>query len=1084
MGSGAFAVAPAFFGSARRIAEGVAAVWLLSATIALADDGYRFRAQRPAAVPAAPATAAAVLTPEERAFVAGLGTVRVAIPQPPAAPYEVIEGNEVSGIHADMLAAIAGTFGLRLRPVVLPTWSAALEALKNHEADVLMTIGVTAERLKFLDFTLGATPLPGALFARPGTDTADLSRLRFALERNYLANTFVGREFPQAPVTTVETTEDALREVAAGRADVYLGSLLEASDVIVRKRIAGVQTQRLLNYGGGHYHFAVRNDWPLLTRVLNKGIATLRDASAGAVEAAAVGLPGHAPQRPMALSPAESAALAMHSVWRLGAVRGLALLNDIDERGRHAGIAADYAEQVAQRLGVALQVVPFDSVAAMLDGLRAGRIDLVPFLTRTPERAREFVYSKPYVEMPYVLVARTDAPLYWGLESLAGRQLALAPQHPLRPTLAERYPQIRLVEAASGDEAMSMVARGVADAAVEVKLFANRRINGDAAGTLRAIGEVRDLPAQFAFAAAPHAAALVPLVDRALENISEAERARLLGRWVAVDLPPVFQWRRYLPLLAVTLGAVVLLGLGTFVWMRRLSKEVAARRRTEMLLDDIAHTVPGIAFRYIVAADGRLIHNYFTPNARAFLGIDLDPKRTVLAAAARRLRPDEFEAAMAAQREAMRTGAPFKFTAAYAHPDGREVWMQAEAVVSRRTAETVVWTGYIVDVSAERELQRQVAEEARSRTLMLASASHELRAPTHTLSLAIQAVQREGLSERQRSELEVADGAARMLTQLLDDVLDAAQLDHRALRLRPQVVALRTLFDEVGATCSVAARERGLAFRLFVGDEVPTVASLDPLRLKQVLTNLLSNACKYTPAGAVVLDAGLDTAGRLRIAVSDTGIGIDDALRARVFEPFTTLADGLAPREGRSGLGLSICARIVALMGGTIGLERGVAAGTVATVSIPLARPADLPRRAQGHRVLVCDDDITSLALVAHMLRRLHYDVTESTDGQEALAQWRRGGTAALVCDLDMPGLSGTELIRCVRAEEPERRTVIVVCSGELVPAACDGGSPPACDAFLAKPVRIETLAETLLSLGVPPRRPAGGGAEAGEVVA
>ena len=108
-------------------------------------------------------------------------------------------------------------------------------------------------------------------------------------------------------------------------------------------------------------------------------------------------------------------------VLRVGAVRGLTLLNEATPNGGHAGIGADYTAEVAARLGTAVDVVPFDSVADMLDALRAGRIHLVPFLTRTPARAREFSFSDPYLEMPYQIVARSDAPLYWDLNSLRGK---------------------------------------------------------------------------------------------------------------------------------------------------------------------------------------------------------------------------------------------------------------------------------------------------------------------------------------------------------------------------------------------------------------------------------------------------------------------------------------------------------------------------------------------------------------------------------------------------------------------------------------------------------------------------------------
>lgn len=1054
--------------------------WLLHALLMLvllatalaaraAGPDYRFRSVANGALPAIDAGA---LSPEERAFVAALPEVRVAVPLPPSMPYEVISADgEISGIHPDMLLALARTFGLRLRPVVMPDWSSTLQAVRLREVDIVMTLGVTAERMEYLAYTLGATPLPGALFARPGAEP-DVPKARFAIERSYMVNDWVRRQYPEASVLTVDTTADALRAVAAGRADVYLGSLLEASDLLRREPVPGVALNRMMSYGTGYYHFGVRKDWAPLAAILNKGIQTLRTRNSDDLAAALGGLPkGARLPTLLATQGAGAALLAEKPVWSVGAVRGLEPLNGIDERGMHEGIAAEYTEQVAQRLGVGVQVRAFDSVAAMLDALTRGEIDLVPFLTRTPQREVDFIYSKPYVEMPYMLVARTDGPLYWNLDSLRGKRLALAVRHPLRETLERAYPDIHIVDAVTGNGAMDMVVRREADAAVEVKLFANLRINSDSTQQLRTVAEVYELPAQFHFAVARANTAMLTLVDQALAAIPKEEHARMLKRWVSADLRPPFPWRRHAPLIAV--AATALLGLAgiTVWWARRLQREVTRRRRTEGLLNDVATTVPGVAFRYVINDDFSIRHHFFTPGARDFLGIELDPTRTVLDAMAPYMRADEYERARRQQAECMRTGRRFKVTCAYAHPDGRERWLHADAVQTRTSPGRRVWTGYVVDVSTERELQARLAKEAESRNLMLASASHELRAPTHTLSLALQALPRQGLDAEQRQALDTAQGAAHMLADLLNDVLDTARSQHEPLRLRPRTFDLHQLLEDVGGAWRAAARTKGLGFDLALASDLPRTVSLDGLRLKQVLTNLLSNACKYTLAGRVSLQAGRRADGALCFVVADTGIGIDPAQQGRLFQPFVTLDDPGAdtPAEGSSGLGLATCRRIADLMGGSITLDSVAGGGTRVQFTVPLAHERPAQPVVEG-AIVVCDDDETSRLLIAHMLRREGFSVRETGDAAEALAMWRRGGVRALVTDLDLPGMGGLELIRRVRAETTAGapHTWVIVCSGSPVPVdEASAAADPGHDAYIVKPFEMATLVETLRRLGI-----------------
>ena len=526
---------------------------------------YHFRALPPGA---ALSLGPGLVTEQERAYLATLPEIRVAMPLPPPRPYAVVNADqEISGIQPEILSYLAQALGLRLRPVVYPDWPSAFEAAKRRDVDLLMTLGVSSERMEYLEFTLGATPVPAALFARAVSDGAAQpppERARFAIERGYLPNEFVRRQYPHATILGVQTTREALAEVAEGRADYYVGSLLEVMDFLARGPHLSVQVQRLVTVGTGYYHFGVRKDWAPLARILNKGIAAARSSPIPAYDEALSTLPaGVVVPRPTGFSPAESVLLVQRPTWRVGAVRGLSMLNDVDSDGVHSGIAAEYAEQVAQQLGVGLQIVPFDSVAAMLDALRAGSIDVVPFLTRTPQREKEFAFTKPYVSMPYMIVARTDAPLYWDLGSLSGRRLALAAQHPLRELVAERYPEIKLVTVANGNEAMDAVARGAADAAAEVKLFANLRINGDNDGRLRAVAEIKDLPAEFHFAVASPQRALAPVIDRALDRIAPSERERMLRRWVALELDPGFAWRRYLPALVVAAAALMTLALAT-----------------------------------------------------------------------------------------------------------------------------------------------------------------------------------------------------------------------------------------------------------------------------------------------------------------------------------------------------------------------------------------------------------------------------------------------------------------------------------------------------------------------------------------
>ncbi len=564
-------------------------------------------------------------------------------------------------------------------------------------------------------------------------------------------------------------------------------------------------------------------------------------------------------------------------------------------------------------------------------------------------------------------------------------------------------------------------------------------------------------------------------MNRALADIDASERQRMLRRWVAVDLSPAFPWRRYAPALAIGGTSLLLLLGGSAWWARRLQRESTARRRTEELLNDIAATVPGVAFPYVLGAQGQLQRHYYTPGARALLGRELDNTHTVLNTLSPHLEPADRDHALAEQLRCMASGERFKVTCRYHHPDGRLRWLHAEAVQTRSVRGLPVWTGCVVDVSAERELQQRLAQEAESRNLMLASASHELRAPTHTLSLALQSLSTLRLDDEQRRAVHVAQESAHTLAELLNDVLDAARPEAEALQLRPRSFDLHQLLEDLAGAWRAAARTKGLAFELQIAADVPRTLQTDPLRLKQVLINLLSNACKYTSQGQVSMLASCTPPGTLQLLVADTGIGISAADQARLGAPFVTLDDPRANTgtQASSGLGLATSHRVAALLGGRIELHSTRGQGSRVALLLPLAPPPPQAERrpASSGTVVVCDDDETSRLLMSLMLRRRGFETQDTTRASQALSLWRQGRVRALVTDLDLPGMGGLDLIRTVRAEEQQRstRTPVIVCSGSPVPAADEVSERVLYDAYLVKPVNVATLADTLNRLGVVP---------------
>ena len=801
------------------------------------------------------------------------------------------------------------------------------------------------------------------------------------------------------------------------------------------------------------------------------------------------------------LSSAEQQFIQQLPVLRAGAVRGLALLNEATANGGHSGIAADYLSQVATQLGLAVDVRPFDSEAEMLDALREGRIHLVPLLSRTPQRAKDFAFSDPYLEMPYHVIARSDAPMYWDLASLRGKRLALTAQHPLREFLASRYPDIQIVDAPPGPGAMDRVAAGQADAAVEPKLYANLRIATDNNGLLRQVARVDEIPVQFHFAASREASAVVPLINRALADIPELERERLYRRWVAVEIRPGFAWQRHLPWLATAaLALLALAGLSAW-WMRCLLREARARGLAEQRLRTVASSLPGVVFRRVVGPDGRLVEHYLSESAETFLGPGALAEPDLARLVAQRLDPADARVLAQAEADSLATGLPFKQSFCYQHPLTGPRWLHCESRAQALADGRVAWTGYLVDVSTERELQARLLDAMQAKNLFVATAGHELRAPLQVILLALHRLGAGPLDGAQRQSWQLAQQSIDALVQLIDDVLDLARFEAGRVRLQPAPVALTPMLRQIGAQHRLAADARGLDFSLVLQPGLPDTAVLDALRLRQLLGNLLGNAIKYTASGGVTLTVGplapaLAGAGQgwLQLSVRDTGVGISAEQQRHLFEPFGALPGSAPPAPGglgnsagkgasparSTGLGLAVCKRLVQAMQGEILVISQPGQGTEVRVHLPLptAAPAAPPLVSErSGAVLVVDDDALSRLLMAEMLRRAGLEVIEAEDGEQALGKARGSALAAVISDRHMPGIDGPTLLRLIGQQAIDdglRCPARLLCSGDVDPESgpCDG-----IDAVLSKPVRPTALIGLLATLGVragPADRPAG----------
>ncbi len=376
----------------------------------------------------------------------------------------------------------------------------------------------------------------------------------------------------------------------------------------------------------------------------------------------------------------------------------------------------------------------------------------------------------------------------------------------------------------------------------------------------------------------------------------------------------------------------------------------------------------------------------------------------------------------------------------------------------------------------------EAANAAKSQ--FLANMSHEIRTPMNGVLGMTELLLDAGLSETQRHYAQTIRSSGEALLKIINDILDFSKIEAGRLELDPVEVDLRDLGEDTLQLLASHAHRKGIELACRIAPEVPQLIRTDPVRLSQILLNLLGNAIKFTERGEVTVSierdgASLDGAQppqcRLRISVRDSGIGISSEAQARLFQAFNQADGSTTRRFGGTGLGLAVSRQLAAMMGGEIGVQSEPGRGstfwfTIRAEIMAGAKPAPVRADLHGMRVLIVEDNATNRTILLHQITALGAVCELAEDGMAGLAELRAGLARGCpyhlaLIDMKMPRMNGIELISAVRAEAGLRDTRLAMLTSMSGAGEAAATRAAGADAYLTKPVRREELANALARL-------------------
>jgi PAS domain S-box-containing protein len=479
---------------------------------------------------------------------------------------------------------------------------------------------------------------------------------------------------------------------------------------------------------------------------------------------------------------------------------------------------------------------------------------------------------------------------------------------------------------------------------------------------------------------------------------------------------------------------------------------------------------------------------YFSPHYYSMLGYE----------------PGEFEASYASWRSLVHpddvldvedevsrhvaSGQVFEIEFRMKSKSGQWQWIMARGRVVEKDerGHAVRMVGTHMDVTARKNAEyaalraKEAAEAAnKAKSEFLANMSHEIRTPLNGIMGMLQLLQTTSLNHEQLEYSVMAVQSTSRLTSLLSDILDLSRVEAGKMPIRPEVFDLRKKLHQSLDLFASIALQSGVELRHHFDDTLPQHVIGDPIRLQQVLTNLIGNAFKFTQRGFVSVEAyplPARNENQLRIffEVSDTGCGIPDEALGLLFEPFSQVSQGYTRQYQGAGLGLSICKRLVGLMGGNMAISSEVGVGTSIYFCVTLDRALELPTQDSSaqtkialrpRKILVAEDDEVNLFAVRNLLTKNGHEVVTAHNGHEVLERIMEQDFDLVLMDIQMPKMDGIEATRRIRATEQatgKKPVPIIAMTAYAMNGDREKLLDKGMDGYVSKPFNVKTLTELI----------------------
>ncbi|GLI56615.1 hypothetical protein PM10SUCC1_21290 [Propionigenium maris DSM 9537] len=1000
-------------------------------------------------------------------------------------PFNFSEGGEPRGFAVDYMDIISSKAGFKVEYITGPTWKEFVEIFKEGGVDVLLGVVKTPEREKYMAFSDSFATNPNVILSMQEKQYKNLEELSgkiVSVPKGFYQEEILRRDYPEIQLHLTNDPLESIKAVIYEDADATLGRLATLNYLTRINFISGVAVSGRVDFkepGFEELHITTQPENRELLSILNKGIASITIKEKNDLINKWL-----TPAREdiLELTEDERSWLQENRQLSLGIFRGWPPYSYLNSEDEFSGVISEYIKIINEKLEIDMVPQKDLSWREVLEGVEKDRIDVVAGLARTEEREKTLLFTNPYLELPVVIATREDSPMVADIDSLEERKIAVVEGSIVEHYLERDYPEYQLLLYDDTSGAVKAVAEGRAFAVMDTIMsinYSSKRMGLDNIEVILTTPYTVEL----SMGVNKRHPELVPILDKILYSFTEDEKHLIETKWTEMPIEKEIDW---VFIWKVGTLAVVILGsifTSIIVWNRRLVSEIKKRKEAERKIIETMETTNKIidnspvpmavidtSTERIVRANEAMVEFNLISQEELYnhrmidLYVEGDERVRELR---RKTGVENYEVQL------RRIGSGEKRWTLFSSHLLKYMEKQAHII-------TMIDIEDIKRIHMELEEAKEKAESAtKAKSEFLANMSHEIRTPMNAILGLNDLLKRTDLSGKQRDYVDKVGRSATNLLGIINDILDFSKIESGKMDIEYTTFSLDNVLEGLSNISGFKSAEKGIEFVIERGSHIPDYLIGDPLRIGQILLNLTNNAIKFTDKGEVLLrvtSRDVDSERvELKFEVKDTGIGLTEEQRKKLFTAFTQADASTTRKYGGTGLGLSISKHLVGLMGGEIDVESVYGEGSNFFFTITLKRGEGVKRKAvakelKGLRVMVVDDNESARRVMDSYLTDFSFETILVSSGEESVSQFEASlgeekGIDLILMDLKLGGIDGIEAWKLIKERGKKTLPKIIMVTAFGREDIVDRARREGIETILMKPVSQSVLFDNIMEV-------------------